>query len=272
MKKKNTIHKKWFVLGGMILILLFCVFFFQVRKVTIEGNTYYSQEDMAVMFQKNILEKNLLGFWLMDKLSLTPDLPFVREYEVSYPSPNEVHIKLYEKTIVAGISYSGQYIYFEKDGMVLKSTEEPLEGIPLFETKSLTTFSLYAMVEMENGDQLNQIMNLSNLFQHYGITWDRVEFTEGNEAVLYSGDIKVLLGKSDNYDEHISALSSILEQTQKEGRKGVMDMSNYKVKGTVILDQPVEEKEEKPTPTPESAPESTPEPAAGPTPTQNPNQ
>ena len=243
-EEKTTTHKnkKWFAAGGAILILLFCLFFFRVEKVSIEGNTYYSQEEMADMFQKNVLEKNLLGFWLLDRLSLTPNLPFVREYEVSYPSPNEVHIKLYEKTIVAGISYSGQYIYFEKDGMVLKSMEEPLEGIPLFETKSLTTFSLYATVEMENENQLRQIMNLSQLFQHYGITWDKVEFTEKDEAVLYSGDIKVTLGKSDNYDERISALSSILEQLLKEKKKGVLDMSNYKVKGTVILEQPEEKK------------------------------
>ena len=107
--------------------LLFCAFFFRVKKVSIEGNTYYSSREMEEKFQSNIFEKNILTFWLMQKLSLTPDLPFVREYEVNYPSTNEIHIKLYEKSIVAGIAYSNQYIYFDKDGIVLQSSDKAVK-------------------------------------------------------------------------------------------------------------------------------------------------
>ncbi len=228
---------KWYILAGILAVIVFCLFFFKVRTVTIEDNTYYTEEKMVEMFQSNFLEKNLLTFWLMDKLSLTPDLPFVREYEVSYPSPHEVHIKLYEKTIVAGIVYSKQYIYFDKDGMVLRSSDKAIEKIPLFETDSLTTFTLYKEIQMEDSELLDQIMNLANLFSHYEITWDKVKFTEEHEAVLYSGDIKVTLGKTDNYDERISALASILEQALAAGKKGEFDLSNYEVKGTVIFKQ-----------------------------------
>ncbi|MCH5266149.1 MAG: FtsQ-type POTRA domain-containing protein [Lachnospiraceae bacterium] len=229
-------HKKWWILLAVVLIIVFCIFFFRVKKVTVEGNTFYSQEQMAEMFQTNVFEKNLLTFWLMDKLSLTPKLDFVREYEVSYPSPNEIHIRLYEKTIVAGIAYTNQYIYFDKDGMVLQSTDKPLENIPLFETKSLVTFTLYNKIQMEDESLLSQIMNLANLFQHYQINWDRVQFNENNEAFLYIGDIQVDLGKKTNYDEQISALSSILETAERENiGAGEIDMTNYTVKGTVIF-------------------------------------
>jgi cell division protein FtsQ len=230
-------HKKLILIFVILGVILFCVFFFRVKKVSFEGNTFYTEDKMAEMFQSNFLEKNLLSFWLMDKLSLTPNPAFVREYEVTYPSPNEIHIKLYEKTIIAGISYSNQYIYFDKDGMVLKSTDTPVENIPLFETKELTTFALYSKVQMEDEELLDQIMNLANLFNHYDVSWDKVEFTEEHEAVLYSGDIKVTLGKTDNYDERISALASILEQVIKAGKKGEFDMSNYEVKGTVIFNE-----------------------------------
>lgn len=231
-------YRKWMIPLAVMAVLVFCIFLFRVKKVSIEGNTYYSQQQMAEMFQTNILERNVLGFWLMDKLSLTPEPEFVREYEVSYPNLNEIHIKLYEKTIVAGIAYSNQYIYFDKDGMVLQSSDQAVEGIPLFEPDSMTTFTLFKKIQMENEDLLGQIINLANLFQHYQIRWDRVQFGENNEVYLYSGDIRVDLGKKDNYDEQISALASILEQMQKEGRKGTIDMSNYEVKGNVILKQP----------------------------------
>lgn len=233
--EKSKKRYKWIVTAVILALIVFCVFFFKVQKVSIEGNTYYGEKQMGEMFQTNVLEKNLLSFWLLDKLSLTPDIPFVREYEVSYPSPNEVHIKLYEKTIVAGIAYTNQYIYFDKDGMVLRSSSEPMEGIPLFETKTVTTFSLYSKVDMEDESLLAQIMNLANLFQHYGVTWDKVQFDDNNAAFLYSGDIKVTLGKKENYDEAISALASLLEQCRAKKFKGEIDMTDYKVKGDVIF-------------------------------------
>ena len=204
MDKENKKKTKWIVIFCVIAVFVFCLLFFRVQKVSVEGNTYYSQSVMSEMFQKNIFEKNLLSFWIMDKLSLTPKLEFVREYEVSYPSPNEVHVKLYEKKIVAGISYNNQYIYFDKD-------------------------------QMENEELLSQILNLANLFSHYQIKWDKVEMNEKDEAVLYSGKVKVLLGKKDNYDEQVSALASILETAKKQGGSGEIDMRNYKVKDDIIF-------------------------------------
>lgn len=236
MEEPRIRHKKLWILAGIVIVLLFCVFFFRVRKVTVEGNTYYSESDMITIFQEHFWEKNVLSFWVMDKCSLTPKLDFVREYEVSYPNVNEIHIKLYEKRIVAGIAYSNQYIYFDKDGMVLRSEQKPAAGIPLFETKNLTTFTLYEKVQMEDEALLGQIMNLANLFQHYKVKWDKVQFDEKNNAVLTIGKIQVLLGKKDNYDEEISALSSVLENNSaKENQEGTFDLRNYKVGGDIIL-------------------------------------
>ena len=56
-----------------------------------------------------------------------------------------------------------------------------------------------------------------------------------NEAVLYSGKVKVLLGKKDNFDEQVSALASILETAKKQGGSGEIDMRNYKVKDDIIF-------------------------------------
>lgn len=239
MEEPRIRHKKLWIIFSILCIILFCIFFFRVKKVTIVGNTYYSQADMVEMFQTNIFEKNVLTFWLMDKCSLTPELKFVREYEVSYPNVNEVCIKLYEKTIVAGIAYSNQYIYFDKDGMVLQSEEKPIENIPLFEIKNLTTFSLYNKVQMEDEGLLEQIMNLANLFQHYNVKWDKVQFDEENNAILSIGKIQVLLGRKDNYDEQISALSSVLENnSQAENQEGTFDLRNYKIGGDIILKRP----------------------------------
>lgn len=228
-------YRKWWIILTVAAIAAGCLFFFRVTEVTVEGNTYRSQSEVVEYFQDNVFERNVLSFLLMDKLSLTPEFPDVREYEITYPSVNHIHIRLYEKAIVAGIAYVNQYIYFDNEGMVLETTQEPKEGIPLFETKNLTTFSQYAKIHMEDAGLLEQILNLANLFSHYKVKWDTVKFNDKNEVLLYAGDITVKLGKRENYDEQVSALAGILEQAQQKKLKGTMDLSGYDAKGTVIF-------------------------------------
>ena len=68
---------------------------------------------------------------------------------------------------------------------------------------------------MEDDSLLSQILNLANLFKHYNVNWDKVIFDSKNEAYLYADEIQVSLGKKENYDEEISALSSVLAKVEK---------------------------------------------------------
>lgn len=216
-------------------VVLILALLFRVTKITVEGNTFFSEEVVASEVCSTFLDKNTITAYIKNHLGFTADLPYVREYEISYPGISQIHIKLYEKAVIAGINYMNQYIYFDKDGVVLRSTKEKLEDIPLFETKSMTTFTLYDKVQMEDQELLRQIMNLANLFHHYEIEWDKVVFDEDNAAHLQAGKIRVALGKKESYDEAISALSSVLETAEKEKFSGTIDMTNYHVKGDIIF-------------------------------------
>ena len=50
--------------------------------------------------------------------------------------------------------------------------------------------------------------------------------------------IKISLGRKENYDEQISALPSILKPMLERKYEGEIDMTNYKVKGDVIMNTP----------------------------------
>ena len=62
MDKENKKKTKWIVIFCVIAVFVFCLLFFRVQKVSVEGNTYYSQSVMSEMFQKNIFEKISLKF------------------------------------------------------------------------------------------------------------------------------------------------------------------------------------------------------------------
>lgn len=218
-----------------VIAVILLASLFRVTTVTVEGNTLYSEETVISEVCNTIFDKNTISAFIKNRLGFTAELPYVREYEISYPGIREIHIKLYEKKIIAGINYMKQYIYFDKDGTVLRSTKEKLPEIPLFETKTMTTFTLYDKVKMEDEDLLKQILNLANLFQHYEVAWDKVAFDDENSAYMYAGDIRVVLGKKESYDEEISALSSVLATAQAEQLSGSIDMTNYRVKGDIIF-------------------------------------
>ena len=128
-----------------------------------------------------------------------------------------------------------QYIYFDRDGVVLKSTDTEEEGIPLFETDTMTTFSLYDKVKVDDESLLDQIMNLSRLLEAYDVKWDRVVFDASNNATLYSGDIDVELGKREDYDVQLSALSQVLKKAAKEKISGSINMVNYEYKDDIVI-------------------------------------
>lgn len=219
--------------GIGIMILL--IFLFRVTEITVEGNTFFSEEVVAQEVCSTFLDKNTISAFIKNHLGFTKKVPYVREYEITYPGIHQIHIKLYEKKIVAGIAYMSQYVYFDKDGTVLKSTNEKIPEIPLFETKTMTTFTLYEKVQMEDEELLGQIMNLSQLFQHYNVSWDAVVFDTKNAAYLYTGDIRVSLGKKTAYDEEISAVSSVLKTAEEKKLAGEIDMTNYQFGADIIL-------------------------------------
>ena len=229
-------YKKLLIIVAVIAGLTLFVFFgLRITTVKVEGTKIYSEQEIKQSVFARRFSDNALIFSIYRRMYGINKLPFVEDIEVSYEGMHTVKLHVYDKTISGCIRYMGQYVYFDKDGMVLKSTSKSVSDIPLFETKTMTTFTMYEKVQMENEELLSQILNLANLFSHYQIKWDKVEMNEKDEAVLYSGQVKVLLGKKDNYDEQVSALASILETAKKQGGSGEIDMRNYKVKDDIIF-------------------------------------
>lgn len=228
-------HKWIWILLGIIVLLLIVIFGFRITEITVEGNTFYSEDEVKTMVCKDVTDKNTIALFIKEKLGFQKEMPFVREYKIRFQGISKIHIIFYEKSIVAGVHYMNEYIYFDKEGLVLESSGAAKEGIPLFEVSGLTNFSLYENLELEDKNLLKEMLNLSNLMVHYSIPADRVLFNARNEAVLYSGEVKVLLGEKANYDDVIAALQSVLTTSAEKKLSGEIDMTNYKNGDDIIL-------------------------------------
>ena len=83
MEEQRKSHKGLWVIGAVVVVLLFCAFFFRVKKVSVEGNTYYSGREMEQKFQSNIFEKNIMTFWLCPNFAVQ-----FRLYQNKYTGSN----------------------------------------------------------------------------------------------------------------------------------------------------------------------------------------
>ena len=220
------------IVAALIALLWFV---FLIRNVSVEGNTFFPEDRVIAEYQVHFWQKNVLTNLIMDALGFTEDPPYVRESELSYPSFGELHIKLYEKTILAGVKYANHYIYIDKDGMVLKTTEEALPDIPYFECEDVTDFTLYRTLATGREELLSQMLNLSSRLTYYKIEWDRSDFDAEGHATIYSGLVTVHLGRRNDYDEVVSILPDILKTAKESGEKGTIDMTNYKAGGSIIF-------------------------------------
>ena len=228
-------YKLPLILGILVIVIAILWFVFLVRSVTVEGNTFFPEDQVVQEYQQHFWQKNILTNFIMDHLGFTEDPPYVRESEESYPSFGELHIKLYEKAILAGICFSNHYIYFDKDGMVLKTTTEPMPDIPYFESDDVTDFTLYRTLKTGREELLSQMLNLANRLSYYKIEWERISFDLEGHATLYKGKVTVQLGRRTDYDEVLSILPDILKSALDTGEKGTIDMSNYKVGAPIIF-------------------------------------
>ena len=228
------------IMIGVIAISLAVVYFvFQIDEVNVEGTEYYSEAEIKDLVFQRKLSDNEIVLWIYEKTVGLGTLPFIETIDVEYHSPRKVTLHVYDKTISGCIKYMGQYVYFDKDGIVLQTLPEKKEGITVVTGIDFGTFTVGEAFQVEDEAVFHSIMNLSQSIAHYGIPADQLHVNAGT-LTLYTGSLKIYLGKKKMYDEELSNLSKVFEKAAEENLtlKGEIHMENYKNGDSIIIDTP----------------------------------
>lgn len=227
--------KRFFVVVCVLVILVLGLYFgFHIDTVEIEGDSTYTDEEIEKSVFSRKFSDNEIVFRLYNKLYGINKLPFIEDIDVKYISRNSVLLHIYEKKISGCIKYMGQYVYFDKDGIVLQSLSEHKDGIPMVTGIKFGDFSIGEAFSVKDEKLFSKIMNISQLIDHYKIDVSRIHSsTDG--IILYSGKVRVYLGKKNMYDDQLAALASVLKTTADKGLKGNIDMSDYHSGDKIVL-------------------------------------
>lgn len=260
-----------YILLILILLIAAGVFIvmnvFTVENVVVEGNELYSSTQIENMVLNDEYSWNSLYVDLKYRFVDIGEVPFVDTMEVSLDNPHTVHIKVYEKGMLGYlyINSIGQNAYFDKDGFVVETSTEVIDGVPKITGISCEEVVLYEKLQLENSDILRDLLNLTQTLKKYNLLPDEIQYDSNMELVLYYGTIQVKIGSEDNLSQKVVRLSIILPQL--DGLSGTLHLETWTPETTDIIwdraeEQPDTEEEATEEATEETTEETTEAPSA----------
>lgn len=214
----------------LLLILFVSVYIYIVDNYTIttvyvEGNVHYTNEEIMAMVMDGRYGNNSLFLSLKYRDKGIDDIPFIQTMNVSVEAKDTIRIRVYEKAIAGYVAYLGRYIYFDKDGIVVETSEESTFGIPQVTGLSFSHVILHEPLPVENQEVFEDILNITQLLEKYSLPVDKIYFSPDYQVTLIFGDARVAMGASDDIDEKIMGLQYMLPSL--EGKSGTLDMREY---------------------------------------------
>jgi cell division protein FtsQ len=276
--RKRIFRKAIIALLALGIPMLLFLFQFGIQKAEVIGESRYTDQQIRDMVLESRLDYNSVYLYLKYRFFTTPDIPFIEKLDIEMNSRHEVTIYVYEKIVTGCVYVMGEYMYFDKDGIIVESSSEKVEKVPVIEGLQFRDIVLHDKLKLLDEEQTKEedsgqentggdtqsgeensgssdeqetekdeeestgakdklfdiILNLTKLINKYELDVDVVRFDENNNVTLKCGDIRVLLGKKNDYEVALSDLKNILAKA--EGTKAYeLDMRDYSKESNYVI-------------------------------------
>lgn len=229
-KKSHKIYALIVIVLGLAIIALAFFLLFYVQKIEVKGNEYTDSQEIVDFVKEDQFSMNSVYLWY--KYTFTDfEMPGnLESMKVSLRAPWTVRVTVKEKKILGYVQTDEQYVYFDKDGVVVKMSEDLLEGIPCIEGLDVSKAELYK--PLENGDEklFQAILDVTKDVKEFELSPDRIVCSDG-DIQLYFGQVCVLLGDQITQDK-IAQIDPILEKL--DGQTGTLHLEHFTKEGDAV--------------------------------------
>lgn len=222
-KKRHRIYALIVIILGIAIFLLSFFLLFYVQRIEVKGVTYSNAQEIERFVKNDELSKNSLYLLWKYTWGKGDIPPYLEEVKLKLRAPWSVQVHVSEKPVVGGVIADDQYVYFDKDGLVVLKGETMLEGVPLIEGMVIKNATLYKTLAAEEKEIFEGFLTVSGLVQKYNMTVERIVCSE-TEFHLYIGTIVVKLGDG-NYEQKVAQIPPILEKLA--GETGTLHLEHY---------------------------------------------
>ena len=212
----------------IVLLITFGVYYFltkfTIRNITVDGSTHYTQQEIIDMVIKRPEDRISLVLYMKYHNEPITNIAFIQSIEINVVSADTIHIQVYEKALAGYIEYLGQYMYFDKDGIVVEASSQITEGIPKITGLGFNSVVLHSPLPVASQEVFGEVLEITNLLNKYELEIDTIYFNKNLEVTLYMDHVRVPLGKGDKLTEKIMKLRDLAPHIQ--GMSGVLHLEN----------------------------------------------
>lgn len=224
-KKKRSLrlYALLVIVLGIAILSLSVVLLFKVQKIEISGNEYCSDKEIREMIQDDSYSVNALYIFGEYLTGHGQKLPCFESVKVSLKAPWIVKVSVREKPIVGYMSGDKEYLYFDKDGLIVKKSNEILEGVPLVEGITPDNTELYKPLKNKKSIVFEEILETTKELNKYDLKIKKI-VCKNDRIYVYIGKVCVSLGDTVT-PEKIAQIPPIMDKLGKQ--KGTLHLENY---------------------------------------------
>lgn len=208
---------------------------FTVKTVLVEGNELYSSEQIEQLVLNDEYCWNSLYVDLKYRFLDIGDVPFVDAMEVSLEDPHTIKISVYEKGILGSfyIEEIGQNAYFDKDGFVVETSTDVIEGVPRITGIPCDQVVLYEKLPLEDDRVLRNLLSLTQTLKKYNLLPQEISYDANLRPTMSYDGIRVSVGSEEYLSQKVVRLSAILPQLA--GLAGTLHLETWTPDTTDIV-------------------------------------
>lgn len=215
-----------FVTAGLVL---------RVEEIRVAGNSHYSREEIEELFFEEGLSRSPLVIFCK-KLFGGYRAPQFESCGVSLDGLKTVTVQIREKKLYGYVPHFGSNLFFDKEGVVLKSSAESFPDVVKVSGLQVETAVLNEPLKVENQKNFSLVATVIDFLATHQVTLnsvsmylysavDEVAIYDGSSVSLKMGGLTVLLGKNVDMQEKLLDLVSMLPSVY--GQTGTLHMEDY---------------------------------------------
>lgn len=238
-RRRKRKRKKLAVILMVILLLiataaLVIINVFTVEQVEVTGNQLYESKQIEKWVLNDEYSWNSLYVYLKYRFKDTEEVPFIDTMEVGIKVPHTITIEVYEKGLLGYlyIESLGQNVYFDKDGFVVETSTDVIDGIPEIKGLTCKQVVLYEKLDLANKKSLKTLLSVTQTLKKYSLVPKSIDYGEGGNITLSYGTVTVSLGTVDNLNEKVKRLEKIMPKL--EGLTGTLHLEEWTEETTDI--------------------------------------
>ncbi len=232
----------WTILKvSLFMWILISLPIFRIDNIEIIGNKSLTSE---YLIEELEIEKNKTNIFYYNKKKIEKKLelkPYIKKVKIEKKIPSNVKVIILEREALLYLHYkNNEYIYIDKEGIVLEVSEGKKEDVPEIIGIKYEIFNLGEKLNTENGLKIKGIYDLLNKMERYGLNMKKIkiDLQDRRKIKMNYNNVQIHIGELSELDYKVRMLKGITDALVDRGELiGVIDISNTNIEPYLVFEK-----------------------------------